>query len=113
MAPKPLRQMADCFSQAITAHGKTRIRGGLPARCSRPSSSGRWIIGHEIGRAHAPRSDILHQPPIELRSAVAEEAERRSVLFCTRKIERRYQGSSLVRAELGEDIAALVADEAT
>src|SRR5215472_16849765 len=103
--------MAEYFSQATTARGRTRTLEGSPARCSNAFSSGRWIFGRERGGS-APSSDVFHQPPIEFGTAVAEEAEGRAVPFGLGKIECRNQDPGLVRSELGEDVAALVADEA-
>ena len=56
--------------------------------------------------------DILDQSPIELWAAISEETERGAVLLRRREIERRNQNASLLGAELGQHVAALVANEA-
>src|SRR5438270_13866673 len=56
-------------------------------------------------------SNVFGEPPVKLRSPVAEEAECGAVLLRRGKVERGDQNARLLRAELREDVAALVTDE--
>src|SRR5215210_9005533 len=56
--------------------------------------------------------DVLGQATVEFRPTVAEKAERGAVLLGSGEVERRDQRADLVPTEFGEDVAALVADEA-
>ena len=57
-------------------------------------------------------SDILGEAPVELGPAVAEEAEGGAVLLDLGEVDRGGEHAGLLGAELGEQVAALVADEA-
>src|SRR4051812_37413980 len=100
MAPRTSRPTAASCCRAIIARDTTRTPGGSTRRCSKACSSALW------------RSNVLSESPVKLRPAVAEEAKSRAVLLRCREVERRDQHARLVGAELGEDVAALVADKA-
>src|SRR4051812_46518422 len=97
-APKMSRPAAASWCRAIIARGTTRTRAGWMPRCSKTCSSGRSSL------------DVLGEAPVELGPAIAEKAERRAVLFRLREVESRDERARLIRAELGEHVAALVAD---
>src|SRR4051794_27467410 len=67
---------------------------------------------HGLAWLDLAQLDILHEPPVKVGPPVAEEAERRAVLLRLTEVERRHQCARLLRSELREDVAALVADEA-
>src|SRR5260370_33876207 len=98
--PKMLRLTAGCCCRAITVRVTTRTPASSTQRCSKACSSGRF------------RSDVLGKPPIKVGPPVSEKPEGGAVLFGRCEIERRDQRARLLSAELGERIAALVADEA-
>ena len=94
-------------------------------RADRPGDDFCRHVGVEVSRdadrhsvvvdrsnCHRRGSNVLDQPPVKLGPAVAEEAEGGAVLLGRREVERRHQHAGFLRAELGEDVAALVADEA-
>src|SRR5258708_26401771 len=58
------------------------------------------------------RSDILDQPSVKLGTAIPEKAESGAVALDPVEIERRDQNAGFVSAELGDQVAALVGDEA-
>src|SRR5690242_1806273 len=92
--------MAASCSRAITARATTRTPAGSIRPCSKACSSERL------------RSNVLGKTPVELRPAIAEEAECGAVLLGLCQVERRHQHARLLGAKLGKDVAPLVADEA-
>src|SRR5437764_2032878 len=86
--------------RATIARATTRIPVGSMPRCSSACFSERW------------NSDVLGKPPVKLGPAVSEKPEGRAVLPGCRQVQRRHQRSGLLCAELCQNVAALVADEA-
>ena len=58
--------------------------------------------------AGARESDILHEPPVQLRPPIAEEAERGAVAFHDVDVDRRGDDAFVLAAQFGQDVAALV-----
>ena len=69
-------------------------------------------LGMDPGLRRGNRLQILRQTAVKVRAAVAEEAEGGAVALHSGEVDGRGQHSGLLRAELGEHVAALVADEA-
>ncbi len=63
-------------------------------------------------RIQAARLDVFDQPPVQLRPAIPEEAEGSAMLFRLSGVDGRHQHARLLRSELRQHIAALIADEA-
>src|SRR5829696_5928500 len=91
--------------------------------CSSAMGSRRWDARREHGRLAGKSatvstigwscsSDVLDESPVEFGPAITEEAEGGAVLFGRREVERCDEHAGVLRAELREDVAALVADEA-
>src|SRR5687768_10428066 len=96
--PSIPRPTAGCCCRATIARATTRTPGGWTRKCSKACSSGRWLL------------NVLSKASVEIRPAVAKEAEGGAVFFGRGEVELGDQGAAFLGPKLSEDVAAFVAD---